>query len=735
MAAAAGSRCTITNVTTLTQSQRDALSLVQAAGTGLEAPSLKVLWARGSRGLVRSSEIEKSSLSSDLQSETDLIKLLDKPRGKSKSDERDEWRAEVCDEIAEIFSRLSVAQEKQVDANCEAVAEAVALSAKGDLRKVTDQLSDTLAQLAKLKLEHRITIDGIESRRRKIIDDFNLRDSELVRIQKKIDECEKCAVEFTRDNIDFFLLNSSCLDVESAEYKQLAGKNKGKEAMDARITQLRSERLQYYGTRAYHKEGKGKDVKSLTQLLPNGVEKSSGYQLGVAAKQFCRDRIETYYPIYHIIERIVDDFDTKTKEHWMPPCKEDNGAVLAWTGEDMYSVDAALIPGMQAASESLYDAWKGTVGEDLCLRFRQQNERGVYSMTDTTFRVPKGDGIMLVFALMTRLHDVHSDHIQDVIAEMHNVWVLFAKGSVLDACTKVRKLIEQCMELGIQMEWQLTGRRIIQVLTGRNAGIATDVRTMMKGPTTDPTSPTSECLSYLEELCTKVERSVAGMQHDLPAAPKAVYKAFMGRLTLIESKMLDQDGLRDRIEETKGRIERSKAEKKRDRKQLTALSANNIAQSDLSECQVVGCDNAAPGRTSFCDTCFNKFKGTKTEIKMKNGATRTLELSGTKKPPQDGKGGKGGKGKGKGKGKGYKGGKGGKGYKGHVMMSARDITDLVEVMRPGWKGEESEPEEEEPEAKRARISNERVIRLEKKLKSAGNQSAAKAIGKLKGKGK
>ena len=112
MAAPSSARCTITNVTTLIQSQRDALSLVQAAGTGLEAPSLKVLWARGSRGLVRSSEIEKSSLSSDLQSEADLIKLLDKPRGKSKSDERDEWRAEVCDEIAEIFSRLSVTQEK-----------------------------------------------------------------------------------------------------------------------------------------------------------------------------------------------------------------------------------------------------------------------------------------------------------------------------------------------------------------------------------------------------------------------------------------------------------------------------------------------------------------------------------------------------------------------------------------------------------------------------------------------
>ena len=45
MAAASSARCTITNVTTLLQSHRDALSLVQAAGTGLEAPSLKVSYA------------------------------------------------------------------------------------------------------------------------------------------------------------------------------------------------------------------------------------------------------------------------------------------------------------------------------------------------------------------------------------------------------------------------------------------------------------------------------------------------------------------------------------------------------------------------------------------------------------------------------------------------------------------------------------------------------------------
>ena len=42
LGSASSARCTITNVTTLLQSHRDALSLVQAAGTGLEAPSLKV---------------------------------------------------------------------------------------------------------------------------------------------------------------------------------------------------------------------------------------------------------------------------------------------------------------------------------------------------------------------------------------------------------------------------------------------------------------------------------------------------------------------------------------------------------------------------------------------------------------------------------------------------------------------------------------------------------------------
>ena len=70
------------------------------------------------------------------------------------------------------------------------------------------------------------------------------------------------------------------------------------------MKQLRAERLLMYGNEDRGYSAKGKDVKTLTQLLPTGIEKSSGHQIGVAIKQFCRNRIDLYATIFHIIERI-----------------------------------------------------------------------------------------------------------------------------------------------------------------------------------------------------------------------------------------------------------------------------------------------------------------------------------------------------------------------------------------------------------------------------------------------
>ena len=87
---------------------------------------------------------------------------------------------------------------------------------------------------------------------------------------------------------------------------------------------------------------------------------------------------------------------------------------------------------------------------------------------------------MAVFGVITLHKDVHSNHIQAVTTSMHNVWIHFVKGSLEDACGKVRKLIKQCKELGIQMEWQLSGRRIVMVCQNRSTVLAVALDSMTR---------------------------------------------------------------------------------------------------------------------------------------------------------------------------------------------------------------------------------------------------------------
>ena len=58
---------------------------------------------------------------------------------------------------------------------------------------------------------------------------------------------------------------------------------------------------------------------------------------------------------------------------------------------------------------------------------------------------------MLFYGMITSMHDVHADHVQEVIASMHNAWAFFTRGSIDTACEKVRVIIEECTQLGIQV--------------------------------------------------------------------------------------------------------------------------------------------------------------------------------------------------------------------------------------------------------------------------------------------
>ena len=67
-------------------------------------------------------------------------------------------------------------------------------------------------------------------------------------IATTIAKCEDAARKFTEANVDFFMLHSEALDVRDPQYKDIAGRNAGKESMGSRVKQLKTERLLMYGS-------------------------------------------------------------------------------------------------------------------------------------------------------------------------------------------------------------------------------------------------------------------------------------------------------------------------------------------------------------------------------------------------------------------------------------------------------------------------------------------------------
>ena len=251
---------------------------------------------------------------------------------------------------------------------------------------------------------------------------------------------------------------------------------------------------------------------------------------------------------------------------------------------------------------------------------------------------------------------------------------------------------------------------------------------MLKGPTVDPNNPNEHCLPYLEELITKCQRAVREIEHDLPPAPKQVYKAFMGRLLDINTsdKAIDEETVRERLDDALGRMDRSRSEKKRTRTgddQQDIINANNAdnSQIDFTLCQVKGCKNkkAQGMQTRFCSDCFNKYKANKQPIPLKDGTTRD-PLSTYQTPSTKGKGkGKGGKGKGKGKGKGGRG-------KGNDKPSdkgneSKFFNRLLTMMSDGTISLKEPPTDEEKQKKKKQKLAEDIT---KKLKNYGMSGIA-----------
>ena len=63
-------------------------------------------------------------------------------------------------------------------------------------------------------------------------------------------------------------------------------------------------------------------------------------------------------------------------------------------------------------------------------------------MSGKSYIVPKEDGVMLVYGLITALHDVHANNIDSIENYMNSVWSQFVRGSMKAACGAVRRALK-----------------------------------------------------------------------------------------------------------------------------------------------------------------------------------------------------------------------------------------------------------------------------------------------------
>ena len=66
---------------------------------------------------------------------------------------------------------------------------------------------------------------------------------------------------------------------------------------------LEDDRLAYFRLPTQTGEAGGKSDKTLSQLLPNGIKKSSAHQIGIAILTYMKARPSQFYTIIHYVER------------------------------------------------------------------------------------------------------------------------------------------------------------------------------------------------------------------------------------------------------------------------------------------------------------------------------------------------------------------------------------------------------------------------------------------------
>ena len=373
----------------LIQAIKGAREPLLVAYTLMDNASMQRLWARSSEALDQDNYTAEK-IRERIFCDDDLTECFEWP-GVDPVTEA-EWRDTARSRVTTFVTLLLEEVRTSVEARVTNATTALKNSVEAQISASELAIISLTAEVNRLSEENRLVIDEIETKRQEAIRDFETAHTVVCDTADQVSKLKEAIQRHEKVSVGHWTMDESEeTDRDSEAYEKVRNAQDATKSLQAALKRLEDDRLAYFRLPTQTGEAGGKSDKTLSQLLPNGIKKSSAHQIGIAILTYMKARPSQFYTIIHYVERVVNDFNVRTKEHYMPPSATATDDTPAYTG-----VPANILDSYKSQSDALYTALKAIISVELMERMEQQNQMGIYISNGKTFIVAEGDGPMAV---------------------------------------------------------------------------------------------------------------------------------------------------------------------------------------------------------------------------------------------------------------------------------------------------------------------------------------------------
>ena len=272
-------------------------------------------------------------------------------------------------------------------------------------------------------------------------------------------------------------------------------------------------------------------ITTIKEKLPEKLNGKPDPLIAAELTSFINKLISTYpeqlWSIVPTLHRLINIDHTAKGEFWDPPSLENGYSDVPYELQPYYAshnqrlFDVLTIMGSQAVQRAMSSFSTGD--DDISLR--------------RTSHASQADGISV---LAWHMH-YHEQSGYQIRAELQN-YLNYAHGAFVDqdpviAVTTIRKKLREAERLGIKLEYDMSCRRIVEVIRRRDVSFVSPMQQWITCP--DPLKQ-NDCISYMDPLLAEIERIARNVTDVMPNLTDKHHKQAAALFTQFSSSVTDE---------------------------------------------------------------------------------------------------------------------------------------------------------------------------------------------------